>query len=813
MKQTIKNSHLVDIKKYSFKKKIGVGGFSEVYLAIDSDNGDKVAIKRFNDSFDQKNLKFFKREIENMSKVLHPYSVKCFGYTFDPKPAIIMEYFSKGSLYRILHSKNNQIDLNLPQKFKISLCLSHTLMVIHDKKIIHRDMKSSNILLDDLLLPHICDYGVSRYIAKNTVLTHGVGPINWMAPEVMRDQDYSFPADVFSFAMVLYEIFTGNIPWDGLVFEQIFEEMVIKNMRPPLSEIIPSCICNIIKKCWNKDPLKRFTMRDVYSQLKDAEELYVGISEEEKKYLLTILESSFKKKQDNVHSLEIPKKASDNDRISSLDSRTKHVLYKRQNENIVPEMDSQFIDIEAISDPKNLFFRAELKKASVKLLKIQSRSFFNGVSKVLSTKTRIAELKSVLEALTLILQNHCHLKVFIANNIHQMIPIEEDQLFDISMDILNMVVLFQSSAVLTGFENKLKYLISKDPIKAIIIFGHCLKSNVPDSIINILLNNSPSFLDTPASPEFISIINHICLNKNSILKNNRYIIEQILKQVLVFNNDQAIIFSYDTMIELGVSYYNIDMLNICKHVNHKTIAPHALSFLLRQTDLPFDEQLILALIQSSLTHQEALFCLLPFCSLEDGAKILSNNPFWLSKECPTLFSTLQILLACLVHIPIRSKLSKTNEIKLFITNLSKMEDRRILTYISNIIRILPISPQFISQLSQLGFFKQVCSLILELDETPELISGFSIVFYCSEIAFAAEYLIISERLKQSLLSSSTVTQTAIITLVSLSKYPLCAKKYQDLKLAKFFNQLIQDPEYREAATIFLQGLKQTEFYK
>eukprot|EP01126_Amoeba_proteus_P066244 TRINITY_DN9545_c0_g1_i1.p1 TRINITY_DN9545_c0_g1~~TRINITY_DN9545_c0_g1_i1.p1 ORF type:complete len:227 (-),score=46.22 TRINITY_DN9545_c0_g1_i1:4-684(-) len=124
-----------------------------------------------------------------------------------------MEFMDGGSLYEIIHGKNSPVPWSLLRRVRILRHIAKGIESIHSKNIVHRDLKSMNILLDSKGTAKIADLGCSRVIREEArlTLTMGVGSPLWMAPEV-HSRSYSFPADVFSFGVVTFEVFNEKLP-------------------------------------------------------------------------------------------------------------------------------------------------------------------------------------------------------------------------------------------------------------------------------------------------------------------------------------------------------------------------------------------------------------------------------------------------------------------------------------------------------------------------------------------------------------------------------------------------------------------------
>jgi hypothetical protein len=137
---------------------------------------------------------------------------------------------------------------------------------LHSHRIIHRDLKSPNVLLDERLLPKIADFGLSRFVTDCTSpapMTGNLGTPMWMAPEIVDNRPYGFPVDVYAFGMVLWEMYTEKIPYEGLSREEVFARLVTAGERPPLPDPgLP--IARLIARCWDGEPLRRPSFNAIF---------------------------------------------------------------------------------------------------------------------------------------------------------------------------------------------------------------------------------------------------------------------------------------------------------------------------------------------------------------------------------------------------------------------------------------------------------------------------------------------------------------------------------------------------------------------
>ncbi|GKV31581.1 hypothetical protein SLEP1_g40259 [Rubroshorea leprosula] len=209
-----------ELKKYtnnfSEANGIGSGGYGKVYRGT-LPNGELVAIKRAQQGSMQGGLEF-KTEIELLSRVHHKNVVSLLGFCFERgEQMLIYEYVPNGSLYETLSGKSG-IRLDWTRRLKIALGSARGLAYLHElanPPIIHRDIKSTNILLDQHLTAKVADFGLSKLISdseKGHVTTQVKGTMGYLDPEYYMTQQLTEKSDVYSFGVLLLELVTGRRP-------------------------------------------------------------------------------------------------------------------------------------------------------------------------------------------------------------------------------------------------------------------------------------------------------------------------------------------------------------------------------------------------------------------------------------------------------------------------------------------------------------------------------------------------------------------------------------------------------------------------
>jgi len=237
------------LPRYTIRRGVGIGGFGEVYFAV-SDVGKEVALKRI-----QRNLEIELRGVSQCLNLKHPNLVALFDICQDSNDQswVVMEYVAGLNLRQILDESPNGLASEEVNRWiqGIGAGVHH----LHTAGLVHRDLKPGNIF-DDLGLVKVGDYGLSKFISSSHRGGHteSVGTFHYMAPEIGRGQ-YGREIDIYALGILLFELLTGQVPFDG----ESCHEIIIKHLtaNPDLGGIAEP-YRSTISRCLEKDPGKRF---------------------------------------------------------------------------------------------------------------------------------------------------------------------------------------------------------------------------------------------------------------------------------------------------------------------------------------------------------------------------------------------------------------------------------------------------------------------------------------------------------------------------------------------------------------------------
>ncbi len=207
-----------------------------------------------------------------MEVVRHPNIVLFLGAcTKPPKLCIILEYCEMGSLWTLLHFTKTELPWKLRKQIALDIARSVNYLHCFPTPLLHRDLKSLNVLLDNNLTAKLADFGWARM--KETVMTGKIGTYQWMAPEVIASSHYTEKADVYSFGVILWEIACRKPPYYGIEVSEVAHRVVHQNYRPPIKDgDAPYSWVALTKRCWQKDPGKRPSFSQIIHELEAIKE-------------------------------------------------------------------------------------------------------------------------------------------------------------------------------------------------------------------------------------------------------------------------------------------------------------------------------------------------------------------------------------------------------------------------------------------------------------------------------------------------------------------------------------------------------------
>jgi serine/threonine protein kinase len=268
---------VISLHDFDLDRELGAGGFGKVLHGWHRATRTEVAVKLlFTDEGLQEDLiTSFVHEVKMLWKCRAPFVLSLMAFSVRPPLAIVMPYLNKGSLFDYTRPVGEKARLDNTQKSLVAIGVAYGMSRLHKANVVHRDLKSPNILLDSRLLPFICDFGIAKSVeGKNVMMTQLCGSTYWMAPEQIATDCYDCKVDVYSYGVVLYEMLCESIPFLGMQPVEV-ALLVVGGVRPDLPRKHLK-VCRLIEQCWAQDPRARPSFEQIYNEMTHGNYLWDG---------------------------------------------------------------------------------------------------------------------------------------------------------------------------------------------------------------------------------------------------------------------------------------------------------------------------------------------------------------------------------------------------------------------------------------------------------------------------------------------------------------------------------------------------------
>lgn len=247
--------------RYEILGKVGAGGMSDVYKAKDLTLGRFVAIKVLKAEFSE-DINFvtkFRSEAQAAAGLEHPNIVNIYDVgSENGLHYIVMEYVEGITLKTYIEKKGQ---LSFKEAVSIAIQVGRGIEAAHNKNIVHRDIKPQNIMISTEGKVKVTDFGIARAATSNTISSDVMGSVHYSSPEQARNGFVDGKSDIYSLGIVMYEMVTGRVPFDGdttvaVAIQHLQEEMVPLSVYAPN---LPISMEKIILKCTQKNPDRRYS--------------------------------------------------------------------------------------------------------------------------------------------------------------------------------------------------------------------------------------------------------------------------------------------------------------------------------------------------------------------------------------------------------------------------------------------------------------------------------------------------------------------------------------------------------------------------
>ena len=292
LRQALRGVRIVQPEELCMHELIGSGGFADVFRTTWTDRtagsaatrlgaGGKgrapvsevlVAVKQLRSlPREHSGVEAFCKEIALMQRLQHPNVLSMLGVSISHTGtlAVLTQYLARGSVFQMLHPRTgpgSPLPRVLAMRMLADCATGMSYLHACSPPIIHRDLKSQNLLVGTDFRVKVADFGLSRECLQPGAMTR-VGSVQWAAPEVLLGQSYSHKCDLWSFGVVCWEVLTACVPFEGMAQTAVATKVAMEGLRLPVPPHTPRRLLRLIARCWLEDAGQRPDFESVVGEL------------------------------------------------------------------------------------------------------------------------------------------------------------------------------------------------------------------------------------------------------------------------------------------------------------------------------------------------------------------------------------------------------------------------------------------------------------------------------------------------------------------------------------------------------------------
>ena len=299
--------------RYEILEKIGSGGMAEVFKGKDHKLNRYVAVKVLKEEFRENDafVKKFKEEAQAAARLAHPNIVNVYDVGDENGIYyIVMELVEGITLKNYIERKGS---LTIKEATSIAIQVCAGLEVAHNNHIVHRDIKPQNIIISREGKVKVTDFGIAKATTSQTTTANAMGSVHYASPEQARGGYVDHRSDIYSLGIVLYEMVTGRVPFDGETAVTVAVKHLQEEMVPPsvYCKNIPYSLEQIIKKCTEKSPDRRYQdigdlLADLKQSLMDPDGDFVQMIDVDEQARTVVMNKGTSSKIRNSRKVEVP---------------------------------------------------------------------------------------------------------------------------------------------------------------------------------------------------------------------------------------------------------------------------------------------------------------------------------------------------------------------------------------------------------------------------------------------------------------------------------------------------------------------------
>ena len=828
------------LNDFEIAEVIGKGGFGQVRISTYKKDNKKYAIKEiFENRLTGNQFKRFLGEIKTMASCNNQFLLELTGFTYEPPYSIITPYIPNGSLWDYMFGKYKGKLTNLDYN-RIAIGIASGMAHIHSLGIIHRDLKGGNILIDENNLPKICDFGIARFGEdENIGMTKGIGTPIYMAPELVSSTSYTTKVDVYSFAMILYEMSERKPPFKKMDLTELRNKVILNGERPIFTKNTPHRLQKLISSCWIADPDQRPSFIEIYNSLIKSKALFKDVDKEDintfnkfiNSYRPKPVPAEINKKPLKPVQIvpEIPKQINEEISNSFISNpyNNQQITFNFPNQsNFVSSFTSNYFSPPSPipqpktenTDPASIIlsnyndpnFEKYIKGYSKTLEPKYFQLFSNSVLKNFEYQCPSNIVLLIVDSLNSMMKRDNNFIPLIANSKYfSLLPFYYEECLDLIVDSYSFLFLnFPESLKNPLINNRITELLEKRTEKILILYSYLFSNplNISQEMITILFNCYQLIRDHPASCLLLRIINYLASlsdqYKTWIISISKPIFFSYINSLI----PETIIDSYKCILHYCSNYDEIDFSILFKHLKVKIYSKYVISLLVRINFYHLNLEILPNLFILSREFSITWYYIFNLASTF-LIQFPFNNDFIINeiKIQPNYIFKLFLILFSFQEN--RNKFLKFDSYYLLLNDLILLKNQFFLKNIHSIIHRQNFTDESVLKLSNSNFLINYINYVFE-QNSIELFNACIVILYdISPIIYLPEYKLFYPKALE-LFNHQQLFDRSLSLISLFSTYKEISNLISsDNNIINYIQSLLNYPQYQYYAQTILNNLK------
>jgi serine/threonine protein kinase len=778
---------VLDHSRFKLRRKIGHGGFGEVFLATDRKERRSCALKRlFDERLEGRRIRRYLSEVRTLALCTSRFLVPFVGFTVEPPYSIVTEFMPKGSLDRYIRARKGaeqpfECPLTATQRTKIAMGIAHGMRQLHQNGVIHRDLKPGNILLADNYEPRVCDFGISRIVVDGEVeMTRRIGTPSFMAPEQVLETNYDNKVDVYAYALILYEMSEFRRPFKSFKIVDVLKEVCEKHYRPEFSDLTPEALQELISNSWAHSPTERPTFDEIYQVFASGQVAFAGTDQSEmQQFVREVAEN------ENARSVGSWGQREDDDEED--DERRVAV------QNPWDDRETALVRFRAPNWPQTLKSACEScsSRDVQKLVKVFG-SF--------TTETNVDGQKFVLGQFTGLVRRGTafareFMKVKFANTDDSI-----DALPDEWISLYQPVFLNCPSSIEMRHTGILGRLLAMRPKTMLLLFSHYVaiahELDNPIPLLDLLYAIHQNVMNEPEGKLLLALFSYLILHSPTFAKTQRQKPWTVFLKFLQSSDPGTAATAYAGIVQLGIPVSDVAMC--ARHLRHGSLWKPAVLFLADRDIVVKNEHIVVGLSVRAPESQSALLILLRISTDAEGAKLVARYRQWMHAAARWPLDTFRLF-------SIIFRFHKTilgDPLCGFVFRAAvDTGDADVLSLIPYMIAQCQITPAILKTFGRSGFVRRFHAKAIEFGRTADFLALIDVL---APVCYIDDFVPILQSVLHAV--NTPEMPQALQVLLKLSVYEKCAQRLPQVPLNEYCEALQAHPQYSTVARELIKCL-------